>query len=53
MDLDNPGLTEYVIEGLSSGAYYFTMTAYDALGVESRYSNVVSKQYVGLLIGDQ
>ncbi len=54
VDLDNPGLTDYVIEGLSSGkTYYFTMTAYDELGIESAHSNVVSKQYFGLLIGDQ
>ncbi len=44
VDIDNPGLTEYVLEGLNSGrTYYFTMTAYDEARIESAYSNVVSK----------
>lgn len=33
--LPNPGLTRYVISGLTATTYYFQMTAYDTNGVES------------------
>jgi len=39
--LDNPGLTTYVIESLSAGTYYFAATAFNAAGVESRFSGEV------------
>lgn len=42
IDISNPGLSEYVVENLDSGTYYFVITAYDALGVESRYSDAVA-----------
>lgn len=41
--IDNPGLASYTIDALSSGTYYFTVTAVDATGVESQFSSVVSK----------
>jgi hypothetical protein len=42
--LDNPGITSYMIENLSYGSkYYFAITAYDSDGLESNYSEVVSK----------
>jgi hypothetical protein len=36
-------LTSYTVTGLSSGTYYFAVTAYDASGNESSYSNEVTK----------
>jgi hypothetical protein len=36
-------LTSYTVTGLSSGTYYFSVTAYDASGNESGFSNEVSK----------
>jgi len=41
--IDNPGVTTYVVENLSSGTYFFAMTAFDAQGVESSRTNPVSK----------
>lgn len=38
-----PGITAYVVENLTPATWYFTMTAIDSQGVESRFSNVVSK----------
>jgi hypothetical protein len=38
----NPGLADYVIEGLASGRWYFELTAYNTVGVESARSQVVS-----------
>jgi hypothetical protein len=35
----------YTIEGLSPGEYYFTVIAYDTSGIESGYSNEVSKTF--------
>lgn len=39
----DPGITEYVVENLPSNTYYFVITAYDDQGIESDFSNVVSK----------
>jgi len=39
--LDNPGLTTYVVESLSAGTYYFAATAFNASGVESKFSGEV------------
>jgi hypothetical protein len=39
----NPAATTSVIDKLTSGTWYFAVTAYNAAGVESGYSNVVSK----------
>lgn len=33
--IPNPGLTRYVISGLTAATWYFEMTAYDTAGVES------------------
>jgi hypothetical protein len=41
--LDNPGLSSYVVEGLGQGTWYFAVTAYDADGRESNFSNIGSK----------
>ena len=42
IDIENVGLTSYVIENLSPNIYYFVMTAYRSSGVESDHSNMVS-----------
>lgn len=41
--VDNPGLSSYVVEGLTSGTWYFAVTAIDRQGLESDYSNAASK----------
>jgi Fibronectin type III domain len=44
-EVDVPGAvtTTYEISGLSSGTYYFAVTAYSSIGIESAESNVGSK----------
>lgn len=37
------GTTTYVVDNLSAGTWYFSVTAIDSNGVESDYSNVASK----------
>lgn len=37
------GTTTYVISDMAAGTYYFTVTAYSAMGTESAQSNVASK----------
>lgn len=34
----NPGISTYVVQGLSPGTYYFAVSDYDATGAESDYS---------------
>jgi len=41
--LDNPGLASYVVDNLGQGTWYFALTAVDADGRESRFSNLASK----------
>jgi hypothetical protein len=41
--LNSPGLTSYMIEGLTSGSWYFSVTAFDTTGAESAMSNIGSK----------
>jgi hypothetical protein len=42
--LVNPGLTTYLVENLLPGTtYYFVTTAFNSLGQESVFSNMVSK----------
>jgi hypothetical protein len=43
IEIDNPGLTTYVVENLSPGTYYFVTTAVNSDDVESAFSNVSSK----------
>jgi hypothetical protein len=43
VDINNAGITEYILENLTPNTYYFVITAYDSQGVESDFSNVVSK----------
>jgi len=44
IELTNPGLTRYFIDGLSEGWWYFVMVAVDAEGLESPPSAEVSKK---------
>ena len=39
IELNNPGLSAYLMDGLVPSAYHVVMTAYNARGVESAYSN--------------
>ncbi len=43
VELDNPGLTSYLIEYLDLGTWYFSMTALDDEGRESAPSDIASK----------
>lgn len=40
--LQNAGLTRYVVDNLSSGTYYFAITAYNAQGMESALSGEIA-----------
>jgi hypothetical protein len=42
--LDNPGLTRYVVEGLTPGRWHFAITSVNRKGVESSRSKSVSKK---------
>jgi hypothetical protein len=43
VQLRNPGLTAYVIDGLPQGSYVFAVSAYNSAGIESTLSNIASK----------
>jgi hypothetical protein len=43
VELANPGLSSYVVTGLSSGTWYFAVQAYTSAGVASDLSDVASK----------
>lgn len=43
VDLPNPSLSAYTIDGLAPGAWYFGLRAYTTQGAESGLSNIVSK----------
>ncbi len=40
----NPSISTYVVENLAAGTYRFVATSFNADGVESDYSNVVTKE---------
>lgn len=42
IDIDNVGLTSYVIENLVPGTYFLVATSYNRQGVESAYSNEIA-----------
>lgn len=44
IELDNPGLSRYLVEGLTPGHWYFAMTSVNRKGVESQRSEVVNKK---------
>lgn len=41
IDLNNPGLSRYVVENLTGGSWYFSMTAFDQQGLQSSRSPTV------------
>jgi hypothetical protein len=43
IQINNPGLTTYVLEELTPATWYFAVTALNAQGVESTRSNIASK----------
>ena len=43
INLSNSGLSSYMIEGLSTGTWYFAVVACDSVGNDSAQSNLVSK----------
>lgn len=48
IDLNNAGLTSYVIENLAVGAdYYFAITAINSSDIQSGFSNVANKTVAG------
>lgn len=42
VDIDNPGLTSFLVEDLGVSDWFFAMTAYNAFGAESGYSAEVA-----------
>ena len=44
IDVNNPGMATYVIDGLKPATYYFAVTAIDARGAESARSNAGRKE---------
>jgi hypothetical protein len=43
VDIPGATATSYVVQGLAPGTYYFTVVAYNSLGVDSTESNVAVK----------
>ena len=43
IQIDNPGVTTYIVENLGPGTHYFATTALSSDGLESDYSNEASK----------
>jgi hypothetical protein len=41
--INNPGISTYVVDNLTPDTYFFVSTAINSSGVESEFSNVVSK----------
>ena len=41
--VNNPGLTTYVVENLGPGTYEFVATSFNSSGIESEFSNPVSR----------
>jgi hypothetical protein len=44
VQVSNPGITLYVMDGLSAGTHYFAVSAYNAVGIEGNRSAVASKK---------
>jgi hypothetical protein len=44
IDLNDDSITEYSVDTLPSGNYYFSVTTYDVNGAESGFSNIIYKE---------
>jgi len=42
--IDNPSVTRYIVENLAPGTYEFVATAVNRAGVESRFSNAITRE---------
>jgi hypothetical protein len=42
VSINNPGITTYVVDNLSSGTYEFAATSYNTAGIESQFSNTTT-----------
>jgi hypothetical protein len=42
VSIDNPGITSYVVDNLSSGTYEFAATSFNTAGIESQFSNTTT-----------
>jgi hypothetical protein len=43
VDVASAGATDYVVQGLGGGTWYFAVTSYTNTGLQSNYSSIVSK----------
>jgi hypothetical protein len=43
VNIDNPGISSYVLENLAPGTYEFVATSHNSAGVESVYSNLATR----------
>jgi len=43
IQIDNPGITMYVVDNLTPSTYFFVSTSINSNGIESDYSNAVSR----------
>ena len=44
VDIDNPGLTRYMVENLAPARWHFAMTSVNLQGIESQRTKTVSKR---------
>jgi hypothetical protein len=44
ININNPGISTYVVENLVSGDWYFALAAYDSQGIDSDRSNEVLRE---------
>jgi len=42
IEVPTVGMTDYVVDSLTTGTYYFSIRAYTSTGIESALSNIVS-----------
>jgi hypothetical protein len=45
IDVTDPASTTYSVKGLTSGTYYFAVSAYNSFGIEGPLSNIASKSF--------
>jgi hypothetical protein len=43
VSIPNPGITEYVVDDLTEGTWYFNLASFNQAGIESRPTSVVAK----------